>query len=77
MKKIIICLLLAASFQLQAKGKDKKELKKEDSGTCTVTIGYADNEGNVYSSSATAETCSAARAEAQKKLDLQKNASIQ
>lgn len=66
MKKLIVCLMFASGFIVQANEKMEKEIIVEniENGTCTVTVTYTDSDGQVYSGSGTAETCSKAKEKA-------------
>lgn len=75
MKKLIVCLIFASSFMVQANentNTEKVSINK-DNGSCTVTVTMTDSNGDTFSGTATAETCSGARKLAY--ADLSKNVS--
>ncbi|WP_445710036.1 hypothetical protein [Flavobacterium sp.] len=63
MKKLIVCLVFASTFMVQANentNTEKVSVNKEN-GSCTVTVTMTDSNGDVFTGTGTAETCSAAR----------------
>lgn len=66
MKKLIVCLVFASTFMIQAneKANTEKVIINKENGSCTVTVTMEDSNGDTFTGTGTAETCSEARKKA-------------